>query len=65
MNAQSGQDRFDPVWPDGVWPNANQELLIKACLLDDAGAARVAFRDWSDRRKREKEVEMQVNSAFE
>lgn len=47
MNAQSGQGRFRPVWPDGVWPNANQELLIKAALLDDAGAARAAFRDWS------------------
>lgn len=47
MNAQSGQDRFRPVWPHGVWPNANQELLIKASLLDDAGAARAAFRDWS------------------
>ncbi len=47
MNAQSGQNRFHPVWPLGVWPNANQELLIKASLLDDAGAARAAFRDWS------------------
>ena len=47
MNAQSGQDRFHPAWPHGVWPNADQELLIKASLLDDAGAARAAFRDWS------------------
>ena len=47
MKVQSGQDRFRPFWPRGVWPNANQELLIKACLLDDAGAARAAFRDWS------------------
>ena len=47
MTWLSGRDRFHPVWPDGVWPNANQELLIKACLLDDADAARAAFRAWS------------------
>ncbi|MDO9297415.1 nucleotidyltransferase family protein [Bradyrhizobium sp.] len=47
MSAQSGPGRFHPVWPHGVWPNANQEMLIKAALLDDAGAARAAFRDWS------------------
>jgi hypothetical protein len=47
MNAQPGQSRFQPVWPWGVWPNANQELLIKAALLDDEGAARAAFRSWS------------------
>lgn len=48
MNAQPGLNRFHPVWPDGVWPNASQELLIKACLLDDADAARAAFRNWSE-----------------
>lgn len=47
MNAQPDQHRFHPVWPLGVWPNANQELLIKATLLDDADAARAAFREWS------------------
>ena len=47
MNAKSGLDRFHLVWPLGVWPNASQELLIKACLLDDADAGRAAFRDWS------------------
>ena len=47
MTWQSGRDHFDPAWPHGVWPNANQELLIKACLLDDADAARAAFRAWS------------------
>ncbi len=44
---KAGQDVFHPVWPRGVWPNASQELLIKACLLDDTAAARAAFRDWS------------------
>lgn len=48
MTFQSGQDRFHPSWPCGVWPNANQELLIKASLLDDADAARAAFRAWSE-----------------
>ncbi|MEZ5820493.1 MAG: nucleotidyltransferase family protein [Xanthobacteraceae bacterium] len=48
MKRPSGRDRFHPVWPRGVWPNANQELLIKASLLDDADAARAAFREWSE-----------------
>ena len=47
MTGQPGRDRFHPAWPRGVWPDASQELLIKACLLDDADAARAAFRDWS------------------
>lgn len=47
MTWQSGRGRFHPAWPHGVWPNANQELLIKAALLDDADTARAAFRDWS------------------
>jgi len=47
MTGQPGCDRFHPAWPRGVWPDASQELLIKACLLDDADAARAAFRDWS------------------
>jgi hypothetical protein len=48
MKGPSGRDRFHPVWPHGVWPNGNQELLIKASLLDDAGAARAAFHNWSE-----------------
>jgi Uncharacterised nucleotidyltransferase len=47
MKRRAGRERFHPVWPRGVWPNAYQELLIKASLLDDAGAARAAFRAWS------------------
>ena len=48
MKPQSGRDSFHPAWPLGVWPDANQELLIKACLLDDGDAARAAFRAWSE-----------------
>jgi hypothetical protein len=47
MKRQAGRERFHPVWPHGVWPNARQELLIKASLLDDDGAAQAAFRAWS------------------
>ena len=38
-----------PVWPRGCWPDQDQELLLRACLLEDDRAAGDAFREWHNK----------------
>jgi hypothetical protein len=37
------------MFRDHFWPNRDQLLLLKFCLLDDDGAARAAWKEWKTR----------------
>ena len=42
-------NRQEATWPDGCWPNRDQALLLKACLLEETNLAQEAFHAWEAR----------------